>query len=316
MIQAGSRRDVTYVPLERCRACGAGRAEMRSWLDDVPDLEAPDQRFTLLRCGACGLIATDPYPSDDTIAALYSTGDSSDYEFPEPGPLTKIKEALARRRIRAIARLAGVRPKRILDYGTGAGRYAAAAAAAFSDAAVIGTDFALAPPLGSYFEGAASNLRYVRYAPLLEAGERFDLIFARHVLEHMADPIATVRDWIGMLSPRGVLYIEVPNTSSVTARLLKERWPLLYVPKHLSHFTRKTLAQAIEAADGAVTIASCEMPMMGNVLAIATGRSRFDPRFRIPGILLHPAQVALEALGRQGTCLYALVRHSHTSRGA
>ncbi len=281
---------------------------MCEWLSNVPDLEFPGDRFALLRCATCGLIATDPYPRDDTISTIYATGDSSDYEFPEAGLLAKVKERLARRRIRTIARLAGIRPKAVLDYGTGAGRYAAAAARAFPDADVVGTDFAHEPPPGSYFEGATANLRYREYATLLEGGARFDLIFARHVLEHVADPIAIVRDWIGMLSPDGVLYVEVPNTTSVTARLLRERWPLLYLPKHLSHFTRETLAKILAAADGTATIASCEMPMMGNVLAIASGRSRFDPRFRIPGMLAHPVQIVLESLGRQGTCLYALVR--------
>lgn len=286
---------------------------MREWLADVPDLEFPGDRFALMSCATCGLIATDPYPSDDTIATLYATGDSSDYEFPDAGPLAKVKEWLALGRIRTIARLAGIRPKAVLDYGTGAGRYAAAAARAFKDADVVGTDFASAPPARSYFEAATANLRYREYANLLEGGERFDLIFARHVLEHVGDPIATVRDWISMLSPTGVLYIEVPNTSSVTARLLKERWPLLYLPKHLSHFTRETLAKTLADAEGAATIASCEMPMMGNVFAIALGRSRFDPRFRLPGMLAHPVQIALETLGRQGTCLYALVRRAGAS---
>lgn len=286
---------------------------MREWLSNVPDLEFPGDRFALMSCATCGLIATDPYPSDDTICALYATGDSSDYEFPEAGFLANVKEWLARARIRAIARLAGIQPKAVLDYGTGAGRYAAAAARSFEGADVVGADFSPVPPLGSYFERATGNLRYCEYARLLEGDERFDLIFARHVLEHVGDPIATVRSWINMLSPTGVLYIEVPNTTSVTARFLKERWPLLYLPKHLSHFTRETFAKTLAAAEGDATIGSCEMPMMGNVLAIASGRSRFDPRFRLPGIVAHPVQIALETLGRQGTCLYALVRRPGAS---
>jgi len=303
-----SRSDVTYVRLERCRSCGAERHDMRDWLSPVHDLESPADQYSLLLCGACGLIATDPYPSDDTIAALYASGDSSDYEFPEAGPITKIKEFLAKRRIRTIAAQAGVLPASILDYGTGAGRYAWAAARAFPQSDVVGADLADAPPAGSYFEAAPGNLRYRQYARVVESRDRFDLILARHVLEHMADPVAELRKWIDMLSERGVLYLEVPNTLSVTAKLLKERWPLLYVPKHLSHFTRDTLARTIVTSNGVATIAGCEMPMMGNVLAIAMGRSRFDSRFRIPGLLLHPVQLGLEAFGRQGTCLSALVR--------
>jgi SAM-dependent methyltransferase len=156
------------------------------------------------------------------------------------------------------------------------------------DAVVIGTDFRSAAPSGSYFEAALPNLRYVSYPRVIASRERFDLIFARHVLEHTGDPIEMVRSWLRMLSPDGALYIEIPNTSSATAKLLERRWPLLYVPKHLSHFTRDTLARTIHLAGGGARISRCELPMMGNVLALRMGHSRFDPRFRLPGVLLHP----------------------------
>ncbi len=307
--ETGSLRGVDLVSLERCRLCGTARAGMTVWCEDVPDLERPEYRYALLRCAHCGLIATDPYPSDATIALLYAQGDSSDYEFPERGSIAALKERLAARWVKKISREAKVRPQRILDFGTGAGRYAAAAARALPDAVVIGTDFRSAAPSGSYFEAALPNLRYVSYPRVIESRERFDLIFARHVLEHTGDPIEMVRSWLRMLSPDGALYIEIPNTSSATAKLLERRWPLLYVPKHLSHFTRDTLARTIHLAGGGARISRCEMPMMGNVLALRMGHSRFDPRFRLPGVLLHPVQLALEAFARQGTCLYALVRH-------
>ncbi len=262
----------------------------------------------MLECRACGLAQTDPYPGDGDIADLYANGISSDYEMPESGIIGRLKDVLAKRTVRAIARRARLVPDRILDFGTGAGRYAAAAGAAFPRASITGTDFANVPPVGSYYE-RYPDISYVPYSQLRAHG-RFDLVLARHVLEHVSNPKKLVAEWLGFLTPKGRLYIEVPNLLSATAKLAGPRWPLWYVPKHLSHFTAHTLRRIVEAAGGDALIGTCEMPMMGNVVALRTGHSRFDPRFKLAGVALHPLQLALEAVAREGTCLYAIVQSS------
>ncbi len=281
---------------------------MEHFLSGVVDLDRVDDRYDLLECRACGLIQSDPYPTEATIAYLYDGGDSSDYEFPERGPIGWLKDRIAMMQVRTIARRAMLAPRRILDFGTGAGRFAVAAAAAYRDADVVGTDFAPSPPANSYYERPLERLSYVQYDDLRARADRFDLVFARHVLEHTHDPVATARSWLDVLAPGGALYVEVPNALSRTAKLLPRTWPLWYVPKHLTHFSRRTLNEVLTAAGGRADIGRCEMPMMGNVLALAFGRPRFDPLFKIPGVLLHPVQLALEATGGESTCLYAIVR--------
>jgi len=300
---------VDFAPLTHCRFCDSADETFTTWLTGVYDLDrGSDQPFTLLQCRRCGLIQTDPFPTIETISALYSDGVSTDYEFPEAGLIGRLKDAFAAHSVRSILRKAKIAPGRILDFGTGAGRFAAACARVVPSATVVGADFAADPPAGSYYDGHPSRLAYVSYADVSRGGQKFDLIFARHVLEHFHDPRMALTQWLAALAPGGALYVEVPNSDSRTARLLGNRWPLWYVPRHLSHFDRRTLHAVIRAAGGRAEIWRSEIPMMGNVLALKAGKSRFDARFRVPGVLLYPVQLALEMASREGTCLSAVIR--------
>lgn len=299
---------VKFASLTSCRFCGTSGDTFATWLVGVHDLDKESDAYKLMKCRRCGLIQTDPFPTLDTISALYLDGDSTDYEFPERGMVGRLKNAFAAQSVRAILRKAKVTPTDILDFGTGAGRFAAACTRVAKSATVVGTDFRAEPPAGSYYDGRVERLSYAPYADVAHGNRKFDLIIARHVLEHLHDPRAALTGWLALLKPGGALYVEVPNADSRTARLLKCRWPLWYVPRHLSHFTRETLDALIRSAGGWAEISRSEIPMMGNVLAIKAGRSRFDARFRIPGIALYPLQLVLEGMWRQGTCLSAVVR--------
>jgi SAM-dependent methyltransferase len=251
-------------------------------------------------------VATNPIPTVETIHALYDMSDSSDYELPQAGLIGRLKDAFAERLIRSIGTgRAGFMPRQVLDFGTGGGRYAAACARVWPEADVTGVDFAPAAPAGSYY-AISDHLSYRSYAEL-KAEPVFDLILARHVLEHLHDPIAAIKEWLALLSPGGILYLEVPNRHSRTARLLGKRWPLLYVPKHLSHFDAASLGRVVREAGSRAAIGRTELPMMGNVVALLLRQNRYDSRFRILGLGLHWFQIALEASARQGTCLTAIV---------
>jgi SAM-dependent methyltransferase len=79
---------------------------------------------------------------------------------------------------------------------------------------------------------------------LSEAGfadQRFDAVTLWHVLEHTPDPLAVLREVSRILKPTGLLYIEVPNAGGWSARTFGRHWLAYDVPKHLMHFTPKTL---------------------------------------------------------------------------
>jgi 2-polyprenyl-3-methyl-5-hydroxy-6-metoxy-1,4-benzoquinol methylase len=85
--------------------------------------------------------------------------------------------------------------------------------------------------------------------------ERFDAIVAADVLEHLKDPLATLRRLRPFLAPDGCFVVSVPNVAhgSVRLALLTGRFEYrdigLLDATHLRFFTRETLEQMLDDAE-------------------------------------------------------------------
>jgi SAM-dependent methyltransferase len=79
---------------------------------------------------------------------------------------------------------------------------------------------------------------------------RFDVVTAFHVLEHVPDPVAMIRRMLEWLAPDGLLIVEVPNAGGLGAAIFGKAWSGLELPRHLSHFSPKSLGRAVEQGGG------------------------------------------------------------------
>jgi 2-polyprenyl-3-methyl-5-hydroxy-6-metoxy-1,4-benzoquinol methylase len=71
--------------------------------------------------------------------------------------------------------------------------------------------------------------------------ESFDVITCFDVLEHLYEPrtvMARIWNW---LKPDGIFYTVVPNIESAEARIFRSYWYPLELPRHLSHFSPRSL---------------------------------------------------------------------------
>jgi len=69
----------------------------------------------------------------------------------------------------------------------------------------------------------------------------FDAITCFNVLEHVYEPkkvLGKISEW---LKPDGVFYMMVPNIDSAGARIFRSYWYALELPRHLFHFSPRTL---------------------------------------------------------------------------
>jgi len=57
----------------------------------------------------------------------------------------------------------------------------------------------------------------------------------------MRDPRVTLQESRNLLTPNGVLLVAVPDAGGLQARVFGSKWLHLDVPRHLYHFTRRSL---------------------------------------------------------------------------
>lgn len=76
----------------------------------------------------------------------------------------------------------------------------------------------------------------------------FDVITLCHVIEHVHDPVATLRRLHALLKPGGVLWLDTPNLSSLGAVRFGPHWRDLDPPRHLVLFTPSSLKKSLVAA--------------------------------------------------------------------
>jgi ubiquinone/menaquinone biosynthesis C-methylase UbiE len=73
----------------------------------------------------------------------------------------------------------------------------------------------------------------------------YDIICMFHVLEHVWDPILTLKKLNTFLKDNGVLLIELPNFDATARKVFGKYWFNYHQPRHLTHFTKKIIENII-----------------------------------------------------------------------
>lgn len=76
----------------------------------------------------------------------------------------------------------------------------------------------------------------------------FDVIIGGMVLEHLHDPLGCMREARRILKPDGLLLVATPNIDSLEFFVFRNWWHGLELPRHLYHFTPKTVRRLLECA--------------------------------------------------------------------
>ena len=257
-------------PCPNCYLCGTPGVPLYHGLPDR--LFGASGEWNLSRCPAagCGLIWLDPMPTEADIGKAYAAYFTHDDPQAVPsGALRKLwrmsKSAYMAQRfgcssdipksIRMLAALPvylirplrdGIdlplkyfaeRKGRLLEVGCGAGDTMKIAANMGWDAEGLDVD----PKAVANARGKGLTVHLGQLADQRIADESFDLVLMSHVIEHVHDPLALLRECRRVLRKDGLLVVFTPNTESWGYRRLGANWMGLDPPRHLIVFNPQTL---------------------------------------------------------------------------
>jgi 2-polyprenyl-3-methyl-5-hydroxy-6-metoxy-1,4-benzoquinol methylase len=222
-----------------------------------PLLEAPDPLppageglvFAVVRCARCGLSYTNPRPTEHSISRFYP----ADYR-----PHRRASKMRQSRRVsplwsRVLGRPCSERrgvlpwpgPGRLLDFGCGAGTFLKTMAD--QGWQVTGLDAAVgAVQHVREQHGLTALVGTLPHAELRPSS--FDVVTMWHSLEHVHHPLAILREAHRLLIPGGKIIVATPNIESMPFRVFGRSWFGLDLPRHLTHFTPRTLSAMLQAA--------------------------------------------------------------------
>jgi SAM-dependent methyltransferase len=210
--------------------CPVCSNRLSPYIREIPDA-VTGRQFNVLKCDACGVGVTDPFP--EQLQPHYAG-----YYGPRHGITAKF---CTKRRIALVKKTAGAgRGGRLLDVGCGDGLFLEAAQQ--SGWTVMGTELHPEPARAAGFEV---------YGSLDECADKgpFGCITLWHSLEHMSDPQAVMRKIRRLVADDGVVLIAVPDFEGFQSRTFRESWLHLDVPRHLYHFTATAVDQMLSQTE-------------------------------------------------------------------
>jgi len=100
--------------------------------------------------------------------------------------------------------------------------------------------------------GPAEDRGYKIHVGLFAAGlfstDFFDCVTLDQVMEHVADPVDTLRAIAQILKPGGKVIVSTPNANGWGAKAFGKRWLHWHVPYHLHFFSVQSMRMAAEQA--------------------------------------------------------------------
>ncbi len=224
-----------------CPLCNSGRrTNFLTGKDYLYSLES----FVIAKCLHCGALYTNPRVIENEIGAYYQ----NDYK---PFLAKTVKSTALGKLRSAIGSMLGGsqnillkvlsahKVETVLDVGAGSGQLLEV----FANRGISGVGVELNHQCVQSirkrglecYEGDLENSMQEL------SGHCFDAVVMIHVFEHLYSPIEVLRFAEQLLSPNGILYIEVPDAASLEAQLFKGYWRGYELPRHILHYNKSMI---------------------------------------------------------------------------
>lgn len=212
----------------------------------VNDFSVSKENFVVWQCSDCSLRFTQDVPDENSISPYYKSPDYISHTNTDRGFINKtyqrVRNYTLQQKAKLIIESTGVSAGSLLDIGSGTGAFLNVMKSKGWQVRGIEPD------------EDARRLANEMYSLLIDdptildqiGNASFDAITLWHVLEHVHQLHDHVAHLKRILKPQGKLFVAVPNYQSLDADLYRSFWAAYDVPRHLYHFSPKSIKVLME----------------------------------------------------------------------
>lgn len=207
------------------------------------DCTVSHETFHVKQCAQCNLGITTPRPETEKLGSYYQSEEYISHSGKSSGGVGfvyKLARSFSLKWKRAKI-LGNKKEGSILDFGCGTGDF-------LNTMQNSGWSITGVEP-SSEARLKAEILTSIKINGSLDelVSQKFDVITAWHVVEHVPDLIQTVQKLKRLLKEDGIIFIAVPNYQSPDGITYKEYWAGFDVPRHLWHFSKKSMSMLFDS---------------------------------------------------------------------
>lgn len=226
-----------------CPACGSSNIH---FVLKAKDETVSHEYFEIWQCNDCTLRFTQDVPAEENIGRYYQSSDYISHSNTSKGVVNKlyhtIRSITLQTKRKLVENSSGKKNGNLLDVGAGTGAFASTMENAGWNVTGLEPD-----------ETARANAQKDFNIKLQPTGNlfnlqqnNFDVITLWHVLEHVHRLHEYLDQFYTLLQPGGTLMIAVPNYTSFDAKTYAENWAAYDVPRHLYHFSPRSMQQLLQ----------------------------------------------------------------------
>jgi len=226
-----------------CPVCNAAAI---SNVMQVKDHTVSAESFPIAECSSCSFRFTQDVPDAASIGSYYKSEDYISHTNTAKGLINRLYHFVRARAIvqkrKLIENSVGLKTGKLLDIGSGTGAF-------LNEMKKHGWE-----TIGLEPDADARNVAKKEYNIHLADSDQlyqlpanhFDAITLWHVLEHVHELSKYIQQIKAILHPKGKLIIAVPNYTASDASDYQEHWAAYDVPRHLYHFSPRSMGLLME----------------------------------------------------------------------
>ena len=203
------------------------------------------ESFDIVECEVCSIRTTAPFPDKKIIGNYYSSDDYISHDDKVSGIFDSIYGLVRTYQLNKKKKLIGKyfnkSNGKILDIGCGAGDFLEYMKENHWN--INGVDTS---NKARKIANKKLNIKVMDPKDWINNKEKYDVITCWHSLEHVHEPWVYLDKIKKSLTLDGFLIVALPNYQSTDAKIYKEFWAAYDTPRHLYHFTIKSMNKTIK----------------------------------------------------------------------